>query len=160
MSIKCPDSGIQVGSVLPKGIIYWLGLASDANFIRAVAITFGAPIFLSKTKFTYSLLKSWEYFMNKIWGLTNSNDMQIVLLTFYWEKKTSVDDVFWRYYVLMVVQWHILFSSVGGRSHFGAHSPAGHIFIWNSPNNPIVKWCHLRRDVVFSGISFNYIKLA
>ena len=34
---KCPDSGIQVGSILPKGPIYCLGLASDANFICAVA---------------------------------------------------------------------------------------------------------------------------
>ena len=40
MSIRCPDSGIQVGSVLPKGPIYWLGLASDANFICAVATIF------------------------------------------------------------------------------------------------------------------------
>ena len=50
MSIKCPDSGIKVGPVLPKGTIYWRGLAkSDANFIRAVAITFGArPTFCQK----------------------------------------------------------------------------------------------------------------
>ena len=48
--IKCPDSGIQVGSVLSKGTIYWLGLASDANFIRAVATTFDAPIFCQKKK--------------------------------------------------------------------------------------------------------------
>ena len=26
------------------------------------------------------------------------------------------------------------FSSVGGGSNFGATSPEGHIFIWNSPN--------------------------
>ena len=45
MSIKCPDSGIQVGSVLPKGTIYWLGLASEANFICAVATIFDVPFF-------------------------------------------------------------------------------------------------------------------
>ena len=41
--------------------------------------------------------------MNKIWDLTNSNDMQFVSGHSI-EKKTSIDDVFWRYSVLMVVQ--------------------------------------------------------
>ena len=59
MSIKCPDSGIQVGSVLPKEPIYCLGLASDANFICAVA----------------RLLKSSVYIINQIRDLTNSYDM-------------------------------------------------------------------------------------
>ena len=45
MPIKCPDSGIQVSSVLPKGTIYSLGLASDANFICVVATIFDAPFF-------------------------------------------------------------------------------------------------------------------
>ena len=44
------SSGIQVNSVLPEGTIYSLGLASDANFIYAVATTFGAPIFCRKKK--------------------------------------------------------------------------------------------------------------
>ena len=91
MSIKCQDSGIQVGSVLPKGAIYRLGLASDANFNYTVATTFGAPFFFpkkkkkkkkKKTKFSYSSLKSSAYFINKIWDLTNSNDMQF-FLTFF-----------------------------------------------------------------------------
>ena len=29
---------------------------------------------------------------------------------------------------------HLILNSVGGMSHFGATSLAGHIFIWNSPN--------------------------
>ena len=47
MSIKCPDSCTQVGSAMPKGKTD-LGLASDANFICALArsTTFRAP-FLS-----------------------------------------------------------------------------------------------------------------
>ena len=52
MSIKCPYSGIQVGSVLPKGTIYMyrLGQASDPNFIYAVATAFSAPFFGPKKK--------------------------------------------------------------------------------------------------------------
>ena len=90
MSIKCPYSGIQVGSVLPKGTIYMyrLGQASDPNFIYAVATAFSAPFFGPKKKkkkknFTYSILKSRVYFIRKIWDLTNSNDMQFFFLTFY-----------------------------------------------------------------------------
>ena len=63
-AIKCPDSGIQVGSVLP-------------NFICAVATTFDATFFCRKktTKFTYTFLKSSVFVINKIQDLTNSNDM-------------------------------------------------------------------------------------
>ena len=42
MFIKCPDNGIQVGPVLPEGKTD-LSLASDANFIYALATTFHAP---------------------------------------------------------------------------------------------------------------------
>ena len=77
MSVKYPDSGIQVGFVLPKGTKYVLGLASVANFIRAVATIFGALFFCRKrkTKFSYTLLKSSVYFVSMIWDQTNSNDV-------------------------------------------------------------------------------------
>ena len=81
MSIKCPDSGLQVGSVLPKGTIYLFGLASDANFICAVAATFYAPFFCRirpPPKFTCNLLKSSVYVINKIRDSTNSNDMHFI----------------------------------------------------------------------------------
>ena len=42
MFIKCPDNGIQVGPVLPEGKTD-LSLASDANFIYALATLFHAP---------------------------------------------------------------------------------------------------------------------
>ena len=45
MSIKCPDSGIKVGSVLPKGKND-LSPASDEHFICALATMLRAP-FLS-----------------------------------------------------------------------------------------------------------------
>ena len=45
MSIKSPVSGIQVGSLLPKGKTD-LSVASDANFMCALATQFRAP-FLS-----------------------------------------------------------------------------------------------------------------
>ena len=67
-------------------LLYWLGLASDANFICAVATTFDAPFYCWKktktttTKFAYSLLKSSVYVINKIRDLTNSNDMHL----FFW----------------------------------------------------------------------------
>ena len=76
MSIKCPDSGIQVGSVLQKAIIHRLDLASDANFNRTVATTFSAQFFFRKkqTNLIYLLsIRSCVYFMTKIWDLTNSN---------------------------------------------------------------------------------------
>ena len=80
---KCPDSGIQVGSILPKGPIYWLGLASDANFICAVAtMQWLAYLMLHFSvekkhtpKYTYRLLKSSVYIINQIWDLTNSYGM-------------------------------------------------------------------------------------
>ena len=80
---KCPNSGIQVGSVLPKGPIYWLGLASDANFICAVATMQLLPYLMlhfsvekkHTPKFTYRLLKSSVYIINQIRDLTNSYDM-------------------------------------------------------------------------------------
>ena len=50
--------------------------------------------------------------------------------------------------------------SVGGRSHFGATSPAGHIFIWNSPYTTHCKIVHLSRDIVFFGMSCNCIKFS
>ena len=77
MSIKCPDSGKQVGSVLAKGTIYLLGLASDANFICAVAPILMHHFSVEKKKkkkhthtpkFTYRLLKSNVYVINQIQG--------------------------------------------------------------------------------------------
>ena len=95
MSIKCSDSGIQVGSALQTGTIYLLALAADENFIYAVATTFGASFFCRKkqqtTKFTYSLLKSSVYFMSNILNMPNSNDMHS-FLSFY-EKKYLVDGI-------------------------------------------------------------------
>ena len=68
MSIKYPDSGIQVGSVLPKETIYRLSPACDVNFIYAelphLVLNF------SVKKPTYNLLKLSVYFINKIWDLT------------------------------------------------------------------------------------------
>ena len=46
MSIKYPDSGVQVGSVLPRGKTD-LNLASGANFICALATTFRSSFLLS-----------------------------------------------------------------------------------------------------------------
>ena len=44
MSLKIPDSGIKVGSVLPtERTDLLLTLASDVYSIRAVATIFGAP---------------------------------------------------------------------------------------------------------------------
>ena len=82
MSTKCPDSGIQVGSVLPKRTIYRLGLASDAHFIHTVATTFEAPFFYLNIPYSLLKLKLSVYFMNKIRVLANSNGFYFCL-TFY-----------------------------------------------------------------------------
>ena len=80
MSIKCPDSGMQVGCVLPKGNNILIGLASDANFICAVATIFDTPFFVENTHthlniHTDYLLKSSVSVVNQMWDFTNSNDM-------------------------------------------------------------------------------------
>ena len=72
--------------------------------------------------------------MNKIWDLTNSNDMQYFLI-FYSKIKSLVDgilEIFCSYGGIMTQLIH--FFSVGGRSHFRATPPEGHIYILNSPN--------------------------
>ena len=73
ISIKCPDSGIQVGSVLPKGTIYSLGLASDVNFICAL-LQYLMLHFSFEKKTTPKLT-----YRNQIRDLTNSNNMHIFL---------------------------------------------------------------------------------
>ena len=45
MSIKCPDSGIQVGSVLPKGKTM-LSLAYSANFFCVLVYHISCSIFV------------------------------------------------------------------------------------------------------------------
>ena len=44
-------------------------------FKRLVMLGLWPFILSKKIKFTYSQLESCVYFMNKIWDLTNSNDM-------------------------------------------------------------------------------------
>ena len=75
-------------------------------------------------QFTYSLLKSRVYFMNKSWDLTNSNDVHFCFCNFI-GKKSLLFMAFWRYSVPMVVQVIVidLFNETVSFNHRGGHSP-------------------------------------